>query len=69
MEYLTSQNDIAEFIKMKKFDEKKKNNNNKINNSVTSNKARHKETEKKLNDHITSYIKLINDLSGELKVL
>lgn len=41
----------------------------KINNSVTSNKARHKETEKKLNDHITSYIKLINDLSGELKVL
>lgn len=68
MEYLTSQNDIAEFIKMTKFDEKKKN-NNKINNSVTSNKARHKETEKKLNDHITSYIKLINDLSGELKVL
>ena len=68
MEYLTSQNDIAEFIKMTKFDEKKKI-NNKINNSVTSNKARHKETEKKLNDHITSYIKLINDLSGELKVL
>ena len=65
MEYLTSQNDIAEFIKMTKFDEKKK----KINNSVTSNKARHKETEKKLNDDITSYIKLINDLSGELKVL
>ena len=24
MEYLTSQNDIAEFIKMTKFDEKKK---------------------------------------------
>ena len=65
MEYLTSQNDIAEFIKMTKFDEKQI----KINNSVTSNKARHKETEKKLNDHITSYIKLINDLSGELKVL
>ena len=64
MEYLTSQNDIAEFIKMTKFDEKQI----KI-NSVTSNKARHKETEKKLNDHITSYIKLINDLSGELKVL
>ena len=65
MEYLTSQNDIAEFIKMTKFDEKQI----KINNSVTSNKARHKETEKKLNDHITSYIKLINDLSGERKVL
>ena len=66
MEYLTTQNDIAEFIKMTKLDEKQK---KKINNSVTSNKARHKETEKKLNDHITSYIKLINDLSGELKVL
>ena len=40
----------------------------KINKNVTSNKTKHVETEKKLNDNILSYTKLINDLSGEVKL-
>ena len=38
-------------------------------NKVTSNKPRDVEAEKKLNDHINSYTKLINDLSGEVKLI
>ena len=30
---------------------------------------RHVEAEMKLNDHITSYTKLINDITGEVKLI
>ena len=36
---------------------------------VTLNKTKDVETEKKLNDHATSYTKPINDLSRELKLI
>ena len=35
---------------------------------MTSNKTRHIESERKLNDHINSYTKLINDLLREVKL-
>ena len=34
-----------------------------INSKVTSNKTKHVEAEKKLSNYITSYIKLINNLT------
>ena len=55
---LSSRNFIDDLIKKINFDEKLR----QINNEATSNKAKHVEAEKKLNDHITSYTKLINDL-------
>ena len=54
---------IADFVKQIDFGEKL----TKINNKVTSNDMRHVGAEKKLNDHITLYKKVINDLPGELK--
>ena len=56
---LASKNDIVDFVKKKDFGEKLI----KINKKVPSNKTKHAEAEKKLNDHITSDTKLINDLS------
>ena len=50
--------DIADFVKKDRFWWKTK----KVNDKVTSNKTKHVETEKKVNDHITLYAKLINDL-------
>ena len=41
----------------------------KINYKITSNKTRHAETEKKLNDCVTYHTKLINDLLGEVKLI
>ena len=41
----------------------------KINNEVTSNKTRYAETENNLSDHINSYIKLINHISREIKLI
>ena len=41
----------------------------KINNKVTSNKTRYSETENNLSAHITSYIKLINHVSREFKLI
>ena len=46
------------FIFYKKIDEKL----TKLNNRVTSNKAKHIDAENKLNDHIKFYTKVINDL-------
>ena len=54
---------IADFVKQIDFGEKL----TKINNEVTSNDMRHVGAEEKLNDHITLYKKVINDLPGELK--
>ena len=47
------------------FNEKQIKNNKK----VTSNSKRHVEAEKKLNELITSYAKLINDLKGEVQLV
>ena len=58
-------NDICHFVKETYFDEKLR----KINNKVTSSKTKHVDSKKDLNDHITSYIKLINDLSGKFKLI
>ena len=60
---LASKNDIALFLKKIYFDEKLRNNNDK----VTSNKIKHVQAEKRLNDEITSDTKLMNDLLGKLK--
>ena len=46
------------------FDEKLIN----INKKGTSNKTKHVEAEKKLNDHTTSYTKILNDLTREVKI-
>ena len=61
---LASKNDIADFEKRIDFDEKLRKNNNK----VTSSETKHVEAEKKVSDHITSYAKLIKDLSGKGKL-
>ena len=55
-ENLASKNGIADFMKNTNFEEKLR----KFNSKVTSNNTSHAEAEKKLNDHITSYTKLIN---------
>ena len=55
---LARKNYIADFVKNIDFDKKLKN----INKRVTSN-------EKTVNDHITSYTNLINDLSREVKLI
>ena len=60
---LASKNDIALFLKKIYFDEKLRNNNDK----VTSNKIKHVQAEKRLNDEITSDTKLMNDLLGKSK--
>ena len=52
-------------MKKADFDEKLKN----FNNNVTSNKSKHKEVGKKLNDHLTSSTELINDISKEVKLI
>ena len=57
-ENLANKNYIANFVKNTDFDKKLI----RIKKKVTSNKAKHAEAEKKLNDHKTSYTKLINDL-------
>ena len=43
--------------------------NENIIRKVTSNKTRQVDVEKKLNDHTTSYTKLINDLTKEVKLI
>ena len=55
-ENLASKNGIADFMKNTNFEGKLR----KINSKVTSNNTSHAEAEKKLNDHITPYTKLIN---------
>ena len=62
---LASKNNIADFVKNRDFDEKLR----KVNNKVTTNETKHVEAEKKLKDHINSYTKLVNDLSGEVKLI
>ena len=57
--------DICHFVKETYFDEKLR----KINNKVNSSKTKHVDSKKDLNDHITSYIKLINNLSGKFKLI
>lgn len=52
---------------MKKADFDKKLRN--FNNNVTSNKSRHIEVKKKLNDYLTSYAEVINDISKEVKLI
>ena len=44
---------------------KKKN----FNKNAISNKTRHVEAERKLDDHMTSYTKTVNDLSGKFKLI
>ena len=41
----------------------------KVNKKALSHKTSHAETEKKLNDYITSYTKLLNDLLGEVNLI
>ena len=62
---LANKIDIADFLKKTDFVERLI----KINKKVTSNKTKHVETENKVNDHITSYTKLMNGLSGEVKLI
>ena len=62
---LASESYISEFIKKTGFAEKLR----KVIDIVTSNNTKDVETGKKLHDHITSYTKLINDLSGEVKLI
>lgn len=52
---------------MKKADFDKKLRN--FNNNVTSNKSKHIEVKKKLNDYLTSYAEVINDISKEVKLI
>ena len=56
---------MADFVKRTDFDEKL----SKINNRVTSNKTRHIESEKKLNDHKTYHTKVTSDPLGEVKLI
>ena len=60
-----SKNNIAEFVKKRDFNEKVR----KISNKVTNDKTKYVEAEKKLDDHITSYTKLVIDLSGKVKLM
>ena len=62
---LASKNDIAESIEKEIFWWKTKKKNI---HRVNSNKTRHVKIKKKLNDHITSYTNIINDLSKEVKL-
>ena len=62
---LASKNDIAESIEKEIFWWKTKKKNI---NRVNSNKIRHVKIKKKLNDHITSYTNITNDLSKEVKL-
>ena len=56
---LATKGDIVDFVKETYFDWELMN----INSKVTSNKTKHVEAEKKLSNYITSYIKLINNLT------
>ena len=40
-----------------------------VNEKVSLDKTKYIEAERKLNGHITSYTKLINDISGEAKLI
>ena len=62
---LASKNLIADFVKEAGFDEKLM----KANKRALSHETSHAETEEKLNDYITSYTKLLNDLLGEVKLI
>ena len=55
---------FGDFIRKKNLDEKLR----KINDKVTSNKTKQVKTEKELNCHISSYIRLINDLTKQFKL-
>ena len=57
------ENHLADIVKKTDSDEKLRISNNK----VTSDKAEHVEAKKKLNYYVISSIKVINDLSGEVK--
>ena len=57
---LASKSDIADLVKKTDFDEKLTN----IYKRFASNKTKHVEVKKKLNDHTFSYTKLISDLLG-----
>ena len=62
---LATKNDIADFVQQTDFDKKLIS----INKKIILNKTRHIEAEKKLNEQLTSYAKLINDLTQEIKLI
>ena len=63
--HLATKDDIDDFIKNNYFDTRLKNTNDKVN----SNKTKKVRAENKLGSPISSYTKLINDLTKEYIVL
>ena len=60
---LATEDDLTDFVQKTYFDEKLAMINRKVNSSQV------KHVEKKLKDYMTSYTKLINDLTREVKLI
>ena len=60
---LATEDDLTDFVQKTYFDEKLAIINRKVNSSQV------KHVEKKLKDYMTSYTKLINDLTREVKLI